>query len=256
MVPDQNKTCLGLEYFCFEGDEFWTMTDKELIELGKKELEALGLVRATDVEDGTVVRMPKAYPVYDSRYQESLQIVRQFLSRIDNLQLVGRNGMHKYNNMDHSMLTAMLSVENILGANHDLWNVNADQEYHEEKVEEITGDVTFDEYFQQTFSKMHKLGFAIATGTVSGLIMFMATLFLILKGGETVGQNLQLLSSYFLGYTVTIKGAFIGLAYSFGYGFLFGWLFATFRNLAIAFYIYRVRRKVETLSFRNFMQHF
>jgi protoporphyrinogen oxidase len=132
MVPDQNKTCLGLEYFCFEGDEFWTMTDEELIEFGKRELEVLGLVQATDVEDGTVVRMPKAYPVYDSSYQESLQIVRQFLSQIDNLQLIGRNGMHRYNNQDHSMLTAMLSVENILGANHDLWNVNAECEYHED----------------------------------------------------------------------------------------------------------------------------
>lgn len=256
MVPDQNKTCLGLEYFCFEGDELWTMTDKELIELGKKELETLSLVQTRDVEDGTVVRMPKAYPVYDSSYQESLQIARQFLSVIDNLQLIGRNGMHRYNNMDHSMLTAMYAKENILGAKHNLWEVNEEQEYHEQKVEEITGDVTFDEYFQQTFSRMHKLGFAIATGTVSGLIMFLVTLFLVLKGGETAGQNLQLLSSYFLGYTVTINGAFIGLAYSFGCGFLSGWLFAIFRNFAIAYLIYRVRKRIEILSFRNFMQHF
>ncbi len=256
MVPDQNKTCLGLEYFCFEGDEMWTATDKELIELGKRELETLGLVNTNDVEDGTVVRMPKAYPVYDSRYQESLQVVRQFLGRIDNIQLIGRNGMHRYNNMDHSMLTAMLSVENITGSNHNLWNVNADEEYHEGEVERITSDLTFDEYFQQTFSRIYKLGFAIATGTVSGLIMFMATLFLTLKGGETVGQNLQLLSSYFLGYTVTINGAFIGFAYSFGYGFLLGWLFATFRNLAIVLYIYRVKRKIENLSFRNFTQYY
>ncbi len=154
------------------------------------------------------------------------------------------------------MLTAMLSVENITGSNHNLWNVNADEEYHEGEVEKITSDLTFDEYFQQTFSRIYKLGFAIATGTVSGLIMFMATLFLTLKGGETVGQNLQLLSSYFLGYTVTINGAFIGFAYSFGYGFLLGWLFATFRNLAIVLYIYRVKRKIENLSFRNFTQYY
>ena len=134
MVPDQNKTCLGLEYFCFEGDEFWTMTDEELIELGKRELEILDLVQATDIEDGTVVRIPKAYPVYDSSYQESLQIVRQFLSRIDNIQLVGRNGMHKYNNMDHSMLTAMYAVENINGANHNLWEVNEEHEFNEGKI--------------------------------------------------------------------------------------------------------------------------
>jgi len=132
MVPDENKTCLGLEYFCFEGDGLWSMADSDLVELGKKELEILGLARAADIEDGAVVRMAKAYPVYDGTYAESLVTVRKFLARLGNLQLVGRNGMHKYNNQDHSMLTAMLAVKNILGANHDLWQVNAEQEYHEE----------------------------------------------------------------------------------------------------------------------------
>ncbi|HKZ80630.1 MAG TPA: NAD(P)/FAD-dependent oxidoreductase [Pyrinomonadaceae bacterium] len=141
MVPDPDKTCLGLEYFCFEGDGLWTMTDSDLVELGKKELEILGLVKAVDVEDGAVVRMPKAYPVYDGIYAESLRVVRQFLGSISNLQLVGRNGMHKYNNQDHSMLTAMLAVKNILGANYDLWQVNAEQEYHEEVTDKDRTDV-------------------------------------------------------------------------------------------------------------------
>ncbi|MBI2470080.1 MAG: NAD(P)/FAD-dependent oxidoreductase [Planctomycetes bacterium] len=117
MVPDQYKTCLGLEYFCFEGDELWSMADQELIELGKRELSILCLVDARDIEDGFVVRMPKAYPIYDSRYQESLRIIYEFGNQIDNLQLVGRNGLHKYNNQDHSMLTAMRAVENICGTN-------------------------------------------------------------------------------------------------------------------------------------------
>ncbi len=132
MVPDANTTCLGLEYFCFEGDGLWTMADGELIELGKQELEKLGLARAADVVDGTVVRMPKAYPVYDADYSAHLEVVRRFLATFTNLQVVGRNGMHRYNNQDHSMLTAMLAVKNILGANFDLWTVNDDQEYHEE----------------------------------------------------------------------------------------------------------------------------
>ena len=132
MVPDPEKTCLGLEYFCFEGDGLWTMPDSDLIELGKKELGLLGLATPSDVIDGAVVRMPKAYPVYDGTYAEALQVVRDFLDDVPNLQLVGRNGMHKYNNQDHSMLTAMLAVKNILGANYDLWQVNAEQEYHEE----------------------------------------------------------------------------------------------------------------------------
>ena len=132
MVPDANKTCLGLEYFCFEGDGLWTMTDEELIKLGTKELGELGLVNPSDVEDGAVVRMPKAYPVYDGVYQEVVNTIREFVESLGNLHLVGRNGMHKYNNQDHSMLTAMLAVKNILGANYDVWGVNVDEEYHEE----------------------------------------------------------------------------------------------------------------------------
>lgn len=135
MVPDPNKTCLGLEYFCFEGDDLWTMKDEDLVELATRELDMLGLIDARDVEDGAVVRMPKAYPVYDSVYIEAIETIREFLDGLSNLHLVGRNGMHKYNNQDHSMLTAMLAVKNILGANHDVWAVNVDSEYHEEMVE-------------------------------------------------------------------------------------------------------------------------
>jgi protoporphyrinogen oxidase len=134
MVSDLNKSCLGLEYFCFEGDELWNMQDQELIELGKSELEVIGLVKSSDVEDGSVVRMPKAYPAYDSKYREMLDIIRRFLKGVNNLQLVGRNGLHRYNNQDHSMLTAMLAVENIHGANHDLWSVNEEREYHENSM--------------------------------------------------------------------------------------------------------------------------
>ena len=132
MVPDASKTCLGLEYFCFKGDDLWEMADEDLIKLGTKELAELELVNEADVIDGSVVRMPKAYPIYDSIYGEMLQIIRNFLDNLGNLYLVGRNGMHKYNNQDHSMLTAMLSVKNILGANYDVWEVNVEQEYHEE----------------------------------------------------------------------------------------------------------------------------
>jgi protoporphyrinogen oxidase len=132
MVPDPTKTCLGLEYFCFEGDGLWSMSDEELIELGKREMETLGLITSTEVEEGKVVRVKKAYPVYDSTYKESLETLRRFFDAFSNLQLVGRNGMHKYNNQDHSMMTAKLAVENILGANHVLWQLNSDHEYQEE----------------------------------------------------------------------------------------------------------------------------
>jgi protoporphyrinogen oxidase len=135
MVPDPSTTCLGLEYFCFEGDGLWTSADSDLIELGKRELGALGLVDPADVIDGAVVRMQKAYPVYDGGYEAAMDAVRRFLPRVPNLQLVGRNGMHRYNNQDHSMLTAILAARNILGGRYDLWQVNVEQEYHEEGAE-------------------------------------------------------------------------------------------------------------------------
>ena len=134
MVPDPSLACYGLEYFCFEGDGLWTMQDRELVALAARELQHLGLVRAQDVLDGNVVRQPKAYPVYDEHYAEHVAKVREALARLcPGLHLVGRNGMHKYNNQDHAMMTAMLTVRNILAGTpmYDVWNVNEDAEYHE-----------------------------------------------------------------------------------------------------------------------------
>jgi protoporphyrinogen oxidase len=136
LVPDPSRSSLGLEYFCFEGDDLWTMTDAELLELGRREIDAIGLVAASEVVDGCVVRMPKAYPVYDDEYLDHLAVIRRWLSNIANLELAGRNGMHKYNNQDHSMMTALLAARNILGQGwYDTWKVNTDAEYHEEGAE-------------------------------------------------------------------------------------------------------------------------
>jgi protoporphyrinogen oxidase len=129
----EGRTCLGLEFFVNEGDDMWTKADADLVEQGKRELEYLGLVDATKVEAGYVVRVKKAYPVYDSEYKKNVDIMRGWIAEAcPNVYPVGRNGMHKYNNQDHSMYTAMLSVENILGADHDVWTVNVEEEYHEE----------------------------------------------------------------------------------------------------------------------------
>jgi hypothetical protein len=122
-----------MEYFCFKGDELWEMPDDELVELAKREIEHLGLARASAVERGFVTRVPKAYPMYDADYGERVAVIRDWLSGIANLQQVGRNGLHRYNNSDHSMLTALRAVDNLLaGAGHDLWAVNAESAYHEE----------------------------------------------------------------------------------------------------------------------------
>ena len=134
MVPDQSKTCLGLEYFCFEGDGVWESADDDLVELARRELVQLGMCGPEEVLWGAVVRQPKAYPVYDDVYKTHLAVIRAYLhDHLANLSLVGRNGMHHYNNQDHSMMTALLVARNIAtGSSFDPWKVNTDAEYHEE----------------------------------------------------------------------------------------------------------------------------
>jgi protoporphyrinogen oxidase len=133
MVPEEGVTCLGLEYFCFQGDSLWQRTDEELIDLGKTEIVRLGLARPDQIQDGCVVRMEKAYPIYGPNYQEDLRVLRDWIRLFPNLQVAGRNGMHKYNNQDHSMMTALLAARNLAGDPPlNPWNVNIDAEYHEE----------------------------------------------------------------------------------------------------------------------------
>lgn len=132
MVPDQSKSCLGLEYFCFKTDPLWHTPDADLVALGAKEIEQIGIAKASDVIDGAVVRMEKTYPVYDDAYEKAMPTLKDAVAKFSNLYPVGRNGMHKYNNQDHAMLTAMLAVENLFGASHDLWEVNVERVYHEE----------------------------------------------------------------------------------------------------------------------------
>ncbi|MCJ2120917.1 NAD(P)/FAD-dependent oxidoreductase [Methylobacterium sp. J-001] len=142
MVPDEDHTCLGLEYFCFEGDGLWTASDGDLVALAKREIGQIGLIDPADVVDACVVRQPKAYPVYDEDYAGHVVTVRRELERdFPSLHLVGRNGMHKYNNQDHAMMTAMLTVENILCGRrrHDVWQVNEDAEYTESGVSGAQG---------------------------------------------------------------------------------------------------------------------
>jgi protoporphyrinogen oxidase len=137
MVPDPNKTCLGMEYFVFENDGLWSTPDDKLVEMAKVEIAKLGLARPEEIEDGTVVRMPKAYPMYDNGWSQQVEKIRRYVEQtLPNLQLVGRNGMHKYNNQDHAMMTAMCAAQNILGANYDLWAINTEPDYHEEQKEQ------------------------------------------------------------------------------------------------------------------------
>ncbi|MHB8218846.1 MAG: NAD(P)/FAD-dependent oxidoreductase [Acidimicrobiales bacterium] len=136
----EGRTCLGLEYFVFEGDQLWESSDDVLVEMATRELVTLGLVGPGDVEAGYATRIPKAYPHYDHTYQGNVSTIVKYLATVaPNIHLVGRNGMHKYNNQDHSMYTALLTVENILGASHDIWAVNVEEEYHEERTAPLRG---------------------------------------------------------------------------------------------------------------------
>ena len=279
MVPDPEKTCLGMEYFCFENDEFWSMSDENLLDLAKNELEKLGFAKKSEIIDGTVVRMPKAYPVYDEEYKAALEQIKEFLGKISNLQLVGRNGMHKYNNQDHSMLTSMLAVKNILGGHFDLWKVNADQDYHEEikenkQLDKQLSDLSstqplipsafamkkssgslIEKAIIRVFSRLDKFAFAVAVGTASFLFLFLTTIFLVFKGDQNIVQSMLLLNNYFIGYDISIKGAFIGGGYCFLWGFISGWLFAYIRNLSLGFVIYKEKKKLENQSLKDLLDY-
>ena len=132
MLPDQNTASIGMEYFCQDGDDLWNMEDDDLTALASRELEELGLASASNVIGSAIIRQPKAYPVYDEEYQGALAVIRGWMEKLENFQTVGRNGLHRYNNQDHSMLSAMLAARNIVGETHNVWDVNVERSYHEE----------------------------------------------------------------------------------------------------------------------------
>jgi len=262
MVPDQSKTSLGLEYFCTEGDELWETSDADLIELAKHELQQIGLAAPADIEDGCVVRVPKAYPIYDSGYCQHLEIVKQFAGELENFQTIGRNGLHRYNNQDHAMVTGFLAAKNLTnGSRSDLWSVNTDQEYHEEISEETERDVeelaeTLEGAIARVFPKLDRVAFGLSLGLMSGTILLFATLVLVLKGGVVVGPNLQLLNQYFPGYSVTVTGSFFGLAYGLVSGFIGGWSFALMRNAISFITMALIHRRAEWKLMQELFRYF
>ena len=261
MVPDLTKTSLGMEYFCAEGDELWIKSDTDLIELGKREIERIGLARYEDVEDGVVFRVPKAYPVYDSDYREYLTIVQDFVNQLEGFQTIGRNGLHRYNNQDHSMVTAMLAVRNLMfGERHDLWSVNTDQEYQEETREAIAPEEldvaeAFRGALTRVFSRLDPVALGVSTGLTTGLVLFLATVILLIKGGPLVGPTMGLLSNFFPGYAVTPVGSVVGFVYAFLLGFILGWGVAYARNLAVYLSAVIIHRDIELHLLRRFLDY-
>ena len=257
MVPDPSKTSLGLEYFCNDGDELWAMPDADLVELGKRELARIGLARAEDVVDGCVRRVGHSYPVYDSAYRQHLDVVREFVDGLENCMTVGRNGLHRYNNQDHSMLTGLLAVRNLLhGETNDLWRVNAEEEYLEEiDAGAKSGDGALREVMALVLGKVDAVALGVAAGLVSGATLFLMTFFLLLKGGRVVGPTLSLLGQYFPGYTVTPAGALLGLAYGCLAGYVAGWSFAYLRNVTHFLYIGILKRRIQRDRLRKLLDY-
>ena len=260
MVPEPGTSSLGLEYFCREGDALWTMPDADLIRLGKRELERIGLAREADIADGCVFRVPKAYPVYDAGYRDALDTVREYVDGLENLQTIGRNGLHRYNNQDHAMLTGLLAVRNLMDHDrHDLWSVNTDQEYHEEVAEADAEEVeaaagAMEGRLAEIFPKVDGVALGVATGTVTGLLLALVTLFLVLKGGPVVGPNLGLLGQFLPGYTVTGAGSLLGLFYGLTAGFVAGWGFALLRNVSLFLSLAILRRRAQLRLLKRFLE--
>lgn len=238
MVPNPDKSSLGLEYFCNKNDAIWNMSDAELIELGKREIEEIGLAKTGEIEDGCVFRVEKAYPIYDGEYRIHIATIRNFIDQLENFQTIGRNGLHQYNNQDHSMLTGMIAVRNIMfEEKNSLWNINGDHHYHEEITREEQGKPDLVELVKKdvikAFPRIDTLAMGLSVGIISGILVFLATLLLVIKNGPMMGANLQLLSNYFPGYQVSLAGSFVGLLYGMLYGFIIGFGMAFVRNISV-----------------------
>ena len=270
MVPDPASTSLGLEYFLWDQDEEWGWPQERLIERGIQECVQIGLIDPSEVTDGTVVRMPKAYPVYDQRYQNSIATLRAYMQHFENLQTIGRNGLHRYNNQDHSMLTGVYAARNVLGDTYDVWSVNTEQAYHEERQistatagdrlvptrldpdTEVTLDLS-DAVIDVAFAKLDPVALGTAVGLVSGIGLFLAAAILLLKEGARVEPNLALLGNYLYGFSTTWKGSLLGFVEAGAVGFVLGSLGASLRNRSMQAYAALIRRRLLAQEQRDLL---
>ncbi|MCZ6728035.1 MAG: NAD(P)/FAD-dependent oxidoreductase [Acidobacteria bacterium] len=250
MVPDSGKTSLGLEYFVNEGDDLWSATDEELLALGEREMATLGLIEPGEVEDGTVVRVRKAYPVYDGSYREHVATLREYVCGFANLQLVGRNGQHRYNNQDHSMAAGILAARNVAGEDHDVWAVNVEQEYLESKTgdrltPEAIGRPSVEEMLRSAFARYDPVALGVAFALVGASSLFLATAALLLQPGEPVGPTLSLLGNYLLGFEASWGGAVIGFVDAEPTQSGIGYLLAGAINLLVGWHESMIRKRIE-----------
>jgi hypothetical protein len=261
MVSDPGLSFVGLEYFANQGDDLWGMADDELVELGASEAETIGLLDGREVRAGTVVRMPRAYPVYDGEYEAHLRILRDWLEGFESLFTVGRNGQHRYNNQDHSMLAGLYAARNVAGAELDLWSINEEASFHEEvgreegkgrgvrdRLTPARAEGSLEDLLQTAFEQYDEVAFGGATGITSSLILAVATAGLLLGSNGGFVPMLSLLGHYLFGYEVSWPGLAVGMAEAGLVGFGLGWSAARLSNLLIAAFERDLERRLANLT--------
>ena len=261
MVSDPELSFVGLEYFANRSDDLWTMPDDELIELAASEAETLGLFAPSEVRAGTVFRMPKAYPVYDGDYEAHLQTIRDWLDPFDNLFTVGRNGQHRYNNQDHSMLAGLFAARNVAGAELDLWSINEEASFHEEvrgdgasgrgvrdrlTPSRIEGNV--DELLESAFAYYDEVALGGAFGIMASLGLALATAVLLMAPNDSFVPMLSLLGNFLFGYEVSWPGLIVGVVEAGFVGFAFGWVTARLINRLTSAFERDLERRLATLT--------
>jgi protoporphyrinogen oxidase len=261
MVSDPAESFIGLEYFANRDDDLWRRTDDDLIKLGAAEAEAIGLFGAKEVKAGVVVRMPKAYPVYDGDYAAHVAVLRDWLGGFPNLLSVGRNGQHRYNNQDHSMLCGLYAARNVAGASLDVWSINEELTFHEEVREgERTGGASADrltpgragsgieDMLRQGFALYDEVAMGGAIGAAASVLLLIATAVLLLDLADGPVPMLSLLGHYLFGYNLTWAGLGVGMAESVIIGFGFGWLGARLCNVLVNAARRDLERRLATLT--------
>ncbi len=261
MVCDPELSFIGLEYFANQGDDLWSMSDGDLLELGTSEAQTIGLFEPHEVRDGTVVRMPRAYPVYDDDYESHLRVLREWLDGFENLYTVGRNGQHRYNNQDHSMLAGLYAARNVAGEKLELWSINEEETFHEEvrrdEAEQrgVAGRLTprpvgsdIESLLQDTFAHYDPVAMGGAVGITASLGLAVATAVLLLGSDTSFVPMLSLLGQYFFGYGVSWPGLVIGMVEAGGFGFGLGWVGARLVNQLVSGFERDLERRLATLT--------
>jgi hypothetical protein len=237
------------------------MPDDELIELATTEAQTIGLFDRNEVQSGTVVRMPRAYPVYDSEYETHLKVMRDWLEHFDNLFTVGRNGQHRYNNQDHSMLAGLFAARNVAGAELDLWSINEELSFHEEvnrdeaKARGVSDRLTptriddeSKELLQTAFSTYDEVALGGAVGVTASIVLAVATAVLLLGSSEGFVPMLSLLGNYLFGYEVSFPGMAVGMVEAGLIGFVLGWIAARLINRLTSAFERDVERRLAALT--------